>query len=69
MARNWERRLATSVGVKPAERRRSNPWGGEGCGGACCAVPMVLKPLRDDALLISTSSSAGVRCVFVEMEQ
>lgn len=27
MARNWERREAISLGWRPAERRRSKPWG------------------------------------------
>ena len=27
MARNWERRAETSVGERPAERRRSKPRG------------------------------------------
>lgn len=37
MARNWERREAISVGCRPAERRRSKPWGSS-WGGCCCSA-------------------------------
>ena len=38
MARNCERRLATSAAVRPAERRRSKPCGGCGDGSCCCVL-------------------------------
>ena len=83
MARNCERRLATSVEVKPAERRRSKPWG---CAGGCVVACCLLEPAADGetggmlsegevaaaavaAASASASSSESVRWPVAEMEQ
>lgn len=72
MAVNCERKLATSVGVKPALRRRSNPCGGAAGGRTACCVVLTGddgEEARRDASSCSAASSSGVRWEAVKTEQ
>lgn len=72
MATNCERRAAISVALRPAEARRSKPWGAEltlarNCGGGGALLGEVGK--GGEAADASAARSVGVRVVVVVRAQ